>query len=170
MEHNEDLEKFIDRLNEHNRIQKFQTTYYKKLGVEEKSSYRYGYIELGEDTDISGEWQDKFKKYYFKINDFFSILNSLKKEGNAVINSKGVLYEQSSRHDPYYPGDDFRNEKVQSGMVRANIEISNNILDINDITFDPISQQRIWQASSVRELHTNKIRDFVREQLEALTT
>lgn len=161
VELNEELIGFINELNKHSSIREYHTTAYTRLGFHEG----FGYVIIGKDTDVSGEWQDEFKTYYFKSEDFIPFVNSLKSEDNIDIYTEGVLYQQRSLHDPYYPKDDFRDEEIQRGFIKATFKISDNRLKVDDIVFTAVGPKISWRELSVRELHTKEVMSFVLQTL-----
>lgn len=122
-----------------------------------------GKLLVWEDTDDGYYWEDYFEHYYLKRSDFFRIIRLLNDTGNAYFTGECVYYGAQSRHDQYYPDDDFRSESVEKGKLMLDVSITDNNFKINSLEFKSFHNS---YRESVHGSKDSEALDFARKILK----
>ncbi|MEO1353701.1 MAG: hypothetical protein AAFW84_33945, partial [Cyanobacteria bacterium J06635_15] len=82
-----------------------------------------------------------------------------------INNFNCVHYQQESQHDPEYPEEDYRNEKIEKGTLAASLKILQGCLRVEKLQF--ISNTSIYQSSqdSVQKTSSTQAEEFASKAL-----
>ncbi len=161
-----EINNFINELNTKNtKKSKYQTTY-TNLRIKK----RVGILSIGEHIEYingGGDWVDRQDSYYFRLNEFCKIAESLRLENKVDIDYTGFHSYYSSQHDQSYPEKDYRRDSLQEGRTRAGLELEpeNKLLKINNLQFFPTGDKINWEPCYVeRTWHSKEIEKTILSQ------
>jgi len=162
----EEINNFINELNTKNtKKSKYKSTY-TNLRIKK----RVGILSIGEHIGYingGGDWVDRQDSYYFRLNEFCEIMESLRLENKVNIDYIGFYSHYSRQHDQSYPEEDYRRDSVQEGRTRAGLELEpkNKLLKIINLQFFPTSDKINWEpCHAERRWHSKEIEKIILSQ------
>ncbi len=159
----EEINNFINELNTKNtKKSKYKSTY-THLRIKE----RIGILSAGEHIEyinVGGDWIDRQNSYYFRLNEFCKIVESLRLENRAAIDYMGFHSYYSRQHDQSYPEEDYRRDSVQEGSIKAGLELEpeSKLLKIINLQFFPTSDKINWEPCHAEQRwHSKEIEKII---------
>ncbi len=152
-----EINNFINELNTKNTKKDEYKTTYTNLRIRK----RVGILSIGEHIKyINGgsDWIDRQNSYYFRLNEFCKIVESLRLESRADIDYMGFHSYYSIQHDQSYPEEDYRRDSLQEGSIKAGLELEpeSKLLKIINLQFFPIGNKINWGPCSVERTWYSK--------------